>query len=120
MFLNLSHTKLDAYYWTKKLCQECYKAVAEFPREENYILVQQIKRAALSVHLNVAEGASRKSEVERKRFYEIARGSLVEIDAAMDIAELQSYCNKNNLNNLGEAIVKTFKIISGLINPAKK
>ena len=47
---------------------------------------QQIRRAALSVHLNIAEGCSRRSQAERKRFYEIARGSVVEIDTALDIA----------------------------------
>lgn len=119
MFLELSHTKLDAYQWTKKLCCECYLLVAKFPKEEKFILTQQIKRAALSVYLNVAEGASRKSTVERKRFYEIARGSLIEIDAALDFAELQSYCDKNSLNSLGESMVKSFKIISGLINAVK-
>jgi len=49
-------------------------------------MIQQIRRAALSVHLNVAEGCSRKSLTERRRFYEIARGSVIEIDAAPDIA----------------------------------
>jgi four helix bundle protein len=43
-------------------------------------MTSQIRRAALSVHLNIAEGASRKSESERERFYEISRGSIVEID----------------------------------------
>ncbi len=49
-------------------------------------MVSQIRRAALSVHLNIAEGASGKSEVERKRYFEISRGSIIEIDTALDIA----------------------------------
>jgi len=47
-------------------------------------MISQIRRAALSVHLNISEGASRKSETGRKRYYEVARGSVVEIDSALD------------------------------------
>ena len=61
------------------------------PADEKFGMISQIRRAALSVHLNIAEGASRKSEIERKRFYEIARGSIIEIDAALDIANDLKY-----------------------------
>ena len=74
----------------------------------------QLRRAALSVHLNIAEGASRKSLSERKR-YEIARGSLVEVDAALDIAQNLGYLNEINLNALEYLMIKCFKILSGLI-----
>jgi four helix bundle protein len=50
----------------------CYKRIS---KEEKFALVQQIKRVALSVHLNLAEGFFRKSEAERKRFFEVSRGS---------------------------------------------
>ncbi len=119
MFLEFAHTKLDVYSFTKKLSLECYKAVSSFPAEEKYIMVQQIKRAALSVHLNLAEGASRKSETERKRYFEIARGSIIEIDAALDIAELLGYCSKERIPELGEAMIRSYKMISGLINSNK-
>ncbi len=60
-------------------------------------MVQQIRRAALSVHLNLAEGASRKSVVERKRFYEIFRGSLIEVDTAIGIAFELKYLSLNDI-----------------------
>jgi len=69
----------------------------------------------LSVHLNIAEGCSRKSEAERKRYYEIARGSIVEIDAALDIANALSYFKKIDLTTLGEKMVRCFKLLTGLI-----
>jgi four helix bundle protein len=81
---------------------------------------KKIKRAALSVHLNVAEGSSRNSELERKRFYEIARGSVIEIDAAFDIAADLGYCTRESLNLVGEVMVKCFKYLSGLINSVVK
>lgn len=82
-------------------------------------MTSQIRRAALSVHLNVAEGASRKSPVERKRFYEISRGSLIEVDAAFDIAKELHYLDNFDLNNLGEKTIRCFKILSRMIDPSK-
>ena len=119
MFLTLGHTKLDIYAITRQFVKECYTAVLKFPAEEKYIITQQIKRAALSVHLNVAEGSSRKSDIERKRFYEIARGSVIEVDAAFDIAADLGYCSIESLQLVGEALVKCFKYLSGLINSTK-
>ena len=78
-------------------------------------MISQIRRAGLSVHLNIAEGSSRKSEVERKRFYEISRGSIVEIDAALDVAKELKYLDNIELNQLEESMIRTFKILSGLI-----
>jgi four helix bundle protein len=78
-------------------------------------MISQIRRAGLSVHLNIAEGSSRKSEVERKRFYEISRGSIIEIDAALDIAKEIKYLDIIDLNQLQESMIRTSKILSGLI-----
>ncbi len=78
-------------------------------------MVQQIRRAAFSVHLNLAEGASRKSVVERKRFYEIFRGFLIEVDTAIGIAFELKYLSLNDINKLGETIVNAFKLLTRLI-----
>lgn len=79
-------------------------------------MTSQIKRAALSVHLNIAEGASRFSKPERKRFYEIARGSLIEIDAAFDIAEELGYFKIYPKEKLHKAMNDSFSLLTGLIN----
>lgn len=115
MFLHLNHQKLDIYKFSRPFTLECYKVTKTFPSDERFILIAQIRRAALSVHLNIAEGASRKSTVERKRFYEIARGSIIEIDAALDIANDLNYCNKDKTEQLGFLMIKCFKILCGLI-----
>lgn len=77
MFLQLSHTKMNVFQQSKRFTLECYRITKNFPNEEKFAMVQQIRRAALSVHWNIAEGASRKSETERKRYFEIACGSVV-------------------------------------------
>lgn len=79
-------------------------------------MITQIRRAAVSVYLNIAEGASRKSEVERKRYYEIARGSVIEIDAALDLAKDLNYLTNYDLTILADSMVSSFKTLSGLIN----
>jgi four helix bundle protein len=83
-------------------------------------MISQIRRAALSCHLNIAEGASRKSESERKRYYEVARGSIVEIDAAFDIAEKLGYLKELLVVELGKAMVRCFQIVCRLIKPKSK
>jgi len=115
MFLNLAHTKLDVYKFSQGLALECYKITKVFPSEERFALIQQIRRAAISVHLNLAEGCSRKSQLERNRFFEIARRSMIEIDTAIDIAVKLEYVSEKALQVLGENIIKSFKLLSGMI-----
>jgi len=78
-------------------------------------MASQIRRAALSVHLNIAEAASRKSPVERRRYYEIARGSIVEIDAALDVASELGYTKDQDISDLSKAMIRCFQVLSGLL-----
>ena len=115
MFLELSHTKLDIFSVSKAFVLACYKETKSFPPDEKFAMISQIRRAALSVHLNVTEGCSRKSLGERKRFYEIARGSLIEVDAAIDIAVELGYTSRQKIEGLGSLIVRVFQLISKMI-----
>ena len=115
MFLELAHTKLDVFKVSKEFVLTCYRETRNFPSQERFGMISQIRRAALSVHLNVAEGCSRKSLAERRRFYEIARGSLIEVDAALDIAVDLNYTSKETLKELGVLIIRTFQLISKMI-----
>ncbi len=81
-------------------------------------MVQQIRRAALSVKLNLAEGSSRKSIAERNRYQEIARGSIVEIDAALETAfDLSYFDTMDDLKVTGELLNKCFAMVSNMIKP---
>ena len=119
MFLHLSHTKLDVYEATQALALECYKMTRNLPSEERFSMVQQLRRAVLSVHLNLSEGCSRKSKAERNRYFEISRGSVVEIDGCLDIAFRLGYVELEKIEPLGESIVKAFKLLTGMIIPEK-
>ena len=86
MFINLKHKELDVYKLIRELVKETYSISLKLPSDEKFNMVQQIRRASLSIKLNLSEGSTRKSTVERKRYLEIARGSVVEIDAALETA----------------------------------
>ena len=120
MFLKLDHQKLDIYGISRQFVFECYRLTKKLPVEEKFGMITQIRRAALSVHLNIAEGASRKSESERKRYFEIARGSVIEIDAALDIATDLEYLKNIQTENLGKSMINCFKILTGMIKSKMK
>jgi four helix bundle protein len=115
MFLQLAHTKLNVYQFSQELALECYRVTKKFPADERFAMTQQIRRAAISVHLNIAEGSSRKTLAERNRYFEISRGSVIEIDSAIGIAFKLEYISLEEIRNLGESIIKTFKLLSGMI-----
>ncbi|MBS1565213.1 MAG: four helix bundle protein [Bacteroidetes bacterium] len=115
MFLELAHTRLNVYHSSQDLVLECYKITRNFPNDEKFAMAQQIRRAALSVYLNISEGCSRKSQAERKRFFEIARGSVIEVDTAIEVASKLSYVSIEQLQPLGKMIINTFKMLSGLM-----
>ena len=116
MFLKLNHQKLDIYQASRQFVIECYTLKRQFPVEEKFGMISQIRRAALSVHLNIVEGASRKSEAERKRYFEIARGSVIEVDAAFEIANQLNYLKEVDMSNLELLTVNCFKMLTGLLN----
>jgi four helix bundle protein len=116
MFLQLNHQKLDIYGISRQFVFECYKLTMKLPVAEKFGMITQIRRAALSVHLNMAEGASRKSESERKRYYEISRGSIIEIDAALDIANDLGYLRGIETEKLGTSTINCFKVLTGMIH----
>jgi len=111
----MAHTKTPVFQESKKFILECYRITKDFPKDEKFGIVQQMRRAALSVHLNIAEGCSRKSQSERRRFFEISRGSLIEMDAAIDIAYSLKYKTEEEFKQLGDHLVSTFKQLTGLI-----
>ncbi len=103
MFLELNHNQLPVYLATKKISVIYQKATKFFPVEEKYNLTQQIRSDTISTHLNADDALPRKSEAEKKSFYEIGRSSVIEINAALDISKTINYCSKEELFNLGEA-----------------
>jgi four helix bundle protein len=115
MFLQLAHAKLDAFVVSKEFVLSCCKATELFPSKEKFAMISQIRRAALSVPLNIAEGCSRKSVIERNQFYKVARGSVIEIDTAFDIAVKLSRTSREALTELRVLLLRIFQLLSKMI-----
>jgi four helix bundle protein len=114
--LTLNHKNLTVWINSINLVTEIYKLTQSFPKEELYGLTSQLRRAAVSVPSNIAEGSSRTSPVERKRFYEISRSSLVEIDTQIEISLLLEYLSKEQICNLEKETNNVFALLTSLIN----
>lgn len=113
--LVLSHKKLKAWKKSILLVKEIYKLTQFFPDTEKFGLTSQMRRAAVSISSNISEGASRKSQIERNRFYEIARSSLVELDTQIEIALELDYLNQEDLADLAELLNANFALITNMI-----
>ncbi len=113
--LNLSHKTLDVYKISMNFVKEIYNITNDFPKHEQFILVSQLRRAAVSVSSNIAEGASRISGKEKKRFYEISRSSLVEVDTQIEISSMMGYVKKTEIKALEAYMESVFKMLSKMI-----
>ncbi|MEJ7746020.1 MAG: four helix bundle protein [Luteimonas sp.] len=80
------HERLDVWQDAMSLVEAIYRLTSAFPDSERFGLVSQMRRAAVSVPSNIAEGAARRSTLEYLRFLSIARGSLAELDTQISIA----------------------------------
>lgn len=101
-----------------ELVKAVYHATAEFPQSEVYALTSQMRRAAVSIPSNIAEGAARTGEKEFLQFLSIARGSLSELETQVIIAKDIGYIKEES--SLLHLIDKVFDLLGGLMNSIKK
>lgn len=93
-----------------------YQVTKQFPKQETYGITSQIRRAAISVPSNIAEGASRLGHKEFLQFLAIARSSLVELETQVTISKNLGYTDDKVFNLVMIKTNKVFSLISGLIN----
>ena len=112
------HYELRAWQSAMLLVKQVYSITSLFPSEEKFGLTNQLRRAAVSVPSNIAEGAARGSDADFLRFLYMSRGSLSEIETQLLIAENLSFINDfEETNNL---IEQTFSQLGGLIRHLEK
>lgn len=116
MVKKFDYKKLDVYKESKTLVLIVYRLLKKFPKEEQYALCDQLRRAVISVPSNVAEGSGRRSSKEQVHFLEIAYGSLCEVDCQLDIAHELGYITDAESEKVIEQLQKISAIISGLRN----
>ncbi|MCB0742703.1 MAG: four helix bundle protein [Ignavibacteriae bacterium] len=117
--INLSHKDLITWEKSLELVKEIYLFCDKLPDKEKFIIIPQLKRAAISVSSNIAEGYARKLKIETKRFLDISRSSLVEIDTQITICIKLGYVKENDILDLSDLLNHTFALISKLIRSIK-
>ena len=116
---DFSYRKLNVYQLSKDLVNDVYKLVETFPKVETFALGDQMRRAAISIPSNIAEGTSKASPKEQFHFIEIAYGSLMEIMCQTEIAFDQHYITRSDLTLIEEKIVSIYKMLSSMQSTLK-
>ncbi len=110
------HSFTDLIAWRKahNLVLMVYKLTDEFPKSEVFGLTNQIRRSAVSVTSNIAEGFSRVTNKDKSQFYAMSLGSLTELQSQLLIARDIGYISKENFMITSELSVEVSKLLNGL------
>lgn len=108
-------TDLEAWKRGHDLVLEIYKVTKDFPKEEKYGVIDQLRRAASSITANIAEGFARYHFNDKARFYYQARGSAAEVKNFLLLAKDLNFTNQENCNYLCDKTDKVRQLINGLI-----
>ena len=106
------HEQLEAWKFSMELAKAVYQMTATFPAEERYGLSQQMRRAAVSIPSNIAEGAGRNGPKEYLHFIGVARGSLAELETQMQLAVMLGFTNADHAAFI--LADRTGKLLTGL------
>ncbi len=109
-----SYKNLDVYKESKALVKMVYSLLKKFPKEENYALCDQLRRAVISVPSNLAEGSGRVSAKDQAHFLEMAFASLQEVECQMDVAHDLDYITKEEFAAINTQISRVAAMLSGL------
>lgn len=114
-------TFTDLIVWQKEhlFVVNVYKDTSEFPENEKFGLVSQMRRAAVSVTSNIAEGFGRKSYKEKLQFYYHSSGSLTELKNQILIAKDVGFIPKEKVDQLAQQANEVHKLLNGLISKTK-
>ena len=110
------HKKLDAWKLSMDLVIDVYRETDKFPTRERYGLIDQIRRAAISIPSNIAEGAARQTKKEFSNYLHIAQGSLSELDTQVELARRLDYTDEGSRRILDARMERIDKMITGLIH----
>ena len=114
------HKKLNAWIKSFELVKELYVLTDSFPSDERFGLISQIRRAAVSVPVNIAEGAARKSVKEFTQFLYISLGSLTELDTLILLSAELGFISKEDSDKFIDKLDIIGKLIYGLIKSLDK
>ena len=108
------YRNLVAYEKAREVVRRVYYVTKSFPKDEVFALSSQMRRAAVSITSNIAEGMTRYSVKDKAHFLEIAYGSLMEVMSQMEVAENQKYITTAEFQNFEVLVADVARLISGL------
>jgi four helix bundle protein len=108
------YRKLVAYIKASEVRRRVYRLIRKFPKEEQFALCSQMRRAAVSVTSNIAEGMTRYSAKDKIHFLEISFGSLMELMSQLEVAIDEEYISEEEFYNIETLIAETGRLLSGL------
>jgi four helix bundle protein len=111
----MEYTELEVWKEARILVNSVYQISKVFPNIEVYGLTSQIRRCAVSIPSNIAEGCGRRTSADTIQFLHIARGSLYELETQLYLAVDQNYISKEEFGLLSRQILKCKKLINGFI-----
>jgi len=115
-----TYRDLVAWQLAMELAEKVFRLTAEFPKSELYGMVGQMRRAAVSVPANVAEGYGRGRKAEFKRFLEIARGSLFELQTHAELARRMKWIKGKDLTKARDLTQRVDAVLTGLLKSVKR
>ena len=104
------YRNLVAYVKAKEVRLQVYRLLKRFPKEEQFALCNQLRRAAVSITSNIAEGMTRFSTKDKVHFIEIAYGSLMEVMSQLEVAQEENYISIEDILRLGICVNKDYKV----------
>lgn len=114
-----SFTDLLAWKEAHRLVLTIYQITDKFPTKETYSLVDQMRRCAVSISSNIAEGFSRQGKKEKLQFYYTAKASLTELQNQLLIARDVGYISKDKFDGSAEQTIQVSRLLTGLIKSIK-
>ena len=111
---------MDAWKQSKSLVKIVYALTKKFPKDKDFGLKLQMRRASISVISNIAEGMGRQYKKETIQFMYMSRGSLNELEAQLDISQDLEYVTLDELKGANESLESSRKLLSGFINYLQK
>jgi four helix bundle protein len=110
-----THRGLKAWDLSRRLAVECIRAAKAFPLEERFGMADQLRRAATGAALNIVEGSSRTSYRDYRRFLDMARASLKEVEAILEMACEVGYLDTETFNRLEQLRDEASRTVYGLL-----
>lgn len=115
-----NYQKLDAWRVSMQLVKGVYMETKNFPKEEIYGMTSQIKRAAVSIPSNIAEGMGRQHKKDTIHFLHVSRGSVYELETHLNIALMVNIMTEESFRKLISLCDDTIRLLNGLINYTEK